>query len=110
MASVRIDEAAFSEFARWKLPKLMAHFDSLQFPLGMFTVRWFLTLFTEYLSVDAVLRVFDILVNEDDRALFRIALGILKIAQKRVMAMHEQCEIMQFFKGGFDALGVTIDQ
>jgi hypothetical protein len=51
----------------------------------MYASQWFLTLYAIYFNIDVVVRIWDIYLVEGKKTLFRIALGILKLCEKRLM-------------------------
>ncbi len=102
MHSLAIDMAVFRELLKTRLPKLCQHLNSLQFnsltnknlksqsksPAGrvvssyeppltnVFTMQWFLTLFSTCLPRDTLLRVWDLILLEGNEVLLRTALAI----------------------------------
>jgi hypothetical protein len=51
----------------------------------MYASQWFLTLYAIYFNIDVVVRIWDIYLVEGKKTLFRIALSILKLCEKRLM-------------------------
>ncbi|PRD22463.1 UNVERIFIED_CONTAM: Tbc1d30 [Trichonephila clavipes] len=90
LRGLSVDMAVFRDLLRLRLSSLSAHLDKLQSktqdtstghiyepPLtNVFTMQWFLTLFTNCLPKDTVLRVWDLIFLEGNEVLLRTALAI----------------------------------
>mmetsp|Transcript_49928 Transcript_49928/g.97938 ORF Transcript_49928/g.97938 Transcript_49928/m.97938 type:complete len:506 (-) Transcript_49928:274-1791(-) len=80
----------FSELLREQSTKLYNYFEKMEkeagHPWTTFTISWFMTLFAAKLPFDCVLRVWDILLHEGVKIVFRVALFILKRAEKEILA------------------------
>ncbi|KAI9498622.1 rab-GTPase-TBC domain-containing protein [Zychaea mexicana] len=61
--------------------------------ITLVTSHWFLTLFINILPVETVLRVWDSLYIEGSKVLFRVALTIIKMNEKRIWALDDPIEI-----------------
>ena len=58
----RADQAVLRQYVGDLLPKLSAHLDELGIELEALTFQWFLSLFTDCLSAEALYRVWDVLL------------------------------------------------
>ena len=54
-------------------------------PWALFASKWFVCLYCEVLLVETVLRVWDTVFYEGSKILFRVALGLLKLNQDRLL-------------------------
>ena len=54
-------------------------------PWALFASKWFVCLYCEVLPVETVLRVWDTVFYEGSKILFRVALGLLKLNQDRLL-------------------------
>ena len=81
------------------LPQLYAHLDEEGIDLSMFSASWFITLFTNfnYLPPDVVAMFFDQFVLDGWKAVFRVALALLKQAEPTLMERGME-EILEFFQ------------
>ncbi|KAI9243550.1 rab-GTPase-TBC domain-containing protein [Phascolomyces articulosus] len=61
--------------------------------ITLVTSHWFLTLFINILPVETVLRVWDSLYIEGSKVLFRVALTIIKMNEKRIWSLDDPIEI-----------------
>ncbi len=98
LRGLSVDMAVFRELLKLRLPKLSKHLDELQQKDGrdgtgsgtsyeppltnVFTMQWFLTLFSTCLPRDTVLRVWDLILLEGNEVLLRTALAIWKGLQE----------------------------
>ncbi|KAI7884094.1 TBC-domain-containing protein [Lichtheimia hyalospora FSU 10163] len=62
---------------------------------SLVTSHWFLTLFINILPTESVLRVWDCLFYEGQRALFRVALAIFKMNEQAILAVDDSLEVFQ---------------
>lgn len=67
------------------LPNLAKHLSLENFTSPLYSSRWFGTLCSD-LPIEVTLRVWDILINEGSKIIFRIGLVILKLSQKKLKA------------------------
>ncbi|KAL8997032.1 MAG: hypothetical protein Q9188_006424, partial [Gyalolechia gomerana] len=77
----RADQKVLQSYIMQILPKLHAHFDALGIELEALTFQWFLSLFTDCLSAEALYRVWDVIFcfNDGSTFLFQVALALLKL-------------------------------
>ncbi|KAL8935561.1 MAG: hypothetical protein Q9216_005362, partial [Gyalolechia sp. 2 TL-2023] len=77
----RADQKVLQSYILEILPKLHAHFDALGIELEALTFQWFLSLFTDCLSAEALYRVWDVVFcfNDGSTFLFQVALALLKL-------------------------------
>lgn len=96
LRGLSVDMAAFRDLLRLRLPELAKHLDKLQsfskdFATGasyepplinVFTMQWFLTLFSNCLPKPIVLRIWDLIFLEGNEILIRTGLAIWDILQE----------------------------
>ncbi|KAF0923841.1 hypothetical protein E2562_007700 [Oryza meyeriana var. granulata] len=79
MIESQVDQLDLEELVREKFPKLANHLDYLGLQVAWVTGPWFLSIFTNVLPWESVLRVWDVLLFEGNRVmLFRTALALLE--------------------------------
>ena len=86
MIGCHVDQYVFSELIEEKLPKIHRHLERAQLQLPLITLQWFLCLFVNTLPTESALRVWDMFFNEGDKVLFRIAIGLLKMHEAKLLA------------------------
>jgi hypothetical protein len=77
----------FSSLARLHMPHLIAHMEELGIDHSMYASQWFMTLFTYNLPFDIVTRVWDMFLFEGWKAVYRIALALLKLNQAEMLTL-----------------------
>lgn len=77
----RADQQVLRQYVTAILPKLSAHLDELGIELEALTFQWFLSVFTDCLSAEALFRVWDVVLcfNDGSTFLFQVALALLKL-------------------------------
>ncbi|GAA5820249.1 hypothetical protein JCM3770_003152 [Rhodotorula araucariae] len=75
----RADQQVLQDLVARILPKLAAHLEEQGVELSAITFSWFLSLFTDSLPIQTLLRVWDLFFIHGTIFLFRIALAILKL-------------------------------
>ncbi|XP_066361897.1 uncharacterized protein [Miscanthus floridulus] len=79
MIESQVDQLVLEELVREKFPKLANHLDYLGLQVAWVTGPWFLSIFTNVLPWESVLRVWDVLLFDGNRVmLFRTALALLE--------------------------------
>ncbi|KAF5742626.1 TBC1 domain family member 8B-like [Tripterygium wilfordii] len=80
MIEHQVDQLVFEDLVRERFPKLVNHLDYLGVQVGWVTGPWFLSIFTNKLPWESVLRVWDVLLFEGNRViLFRTALALMEL-------------------------------
>ncbi|KAB5561896.1 hypothetical protein PHYPO_G00011780 [Pangasianodon hypophthalmus] len=94
MAFFRVDHdlmlkyfAAFEVFFEENLPKLFQHFHSNSLTPDFYLIDWIFTLYSKPLPLDVACRVWDLFCRDGEEALFRTALGILRLYQDVLLQM-----------------------
>ena len=68
-------------------------------PISLCTTSWFMSLFIGTLPIECVLRVWDVLFYDGARTLFRVALAIFKVGEKRIAELKDDMELFQVVQG-----------
>lgn len=95
---VFVDRDAFSGVLAALNPRLYAHFKSLDIPLSIFIGSWFQALFINVLPPQCYLRVFDSLIYEGPKILYRIALAIFKINEHAMLSCSDGNELTNMLR------------
>lgn len=90
----------FSALLRKHCPRLSAHLLSQEQPITpeLYATHWFMTLFSYNLPFDVVLRVWDILLAEGPKIIFRLAIFACKHMEKDILAEKEFASILDILK------------
>lgn len=86
----RADQQVLRQYVAEILPKLSSHLDDLGIELEALTFQWFLSVFTDCLSAEALFRVWDVVLcfNDGSTFLFQVALALLKLNEAHLL----ECE------------------
>ena len=82
---------------RDKLPKLFAHFKSLECDesaIKLMTTEWFLCIFCKSLPVETAFRIWDMFFYDGPKVIFRAALSILKIFEEDLIKEQSELEMV----------------
>ncbi|XP_068694929.1 uncharacterized protein [Montipora foliosa] len=101
------DQSVLNELLNESLPALHAHLKYYSVDISTVTFNWFITIFIDAVPFETALRIWDCFVFEGREALFRIALGLLKVQQTALLQLFCPMEIMQYIKR---AARVTYDK
>eukprot|EP01103_Thecamoeba_quadrilineata_P013674 TRINITY_DN3862_c0_g1_i1.p1 TRINITY_DN3862_c0_g1~~TRINITY_DN3862_c0_g1_i1.p1 ORF type:complete len:230 (+),score=32.12 TRINITY_DN3862_c0_g1_i1:123-812(+) len=82
---LQVEMAVLQALVNTKLPKLSAHLASIQCDLTPVFVQWFLCIFSNSLPITATLRVWDSLMLEGSKILFRVGLAALRLNEKAIL-------------------------
>ncbi|CAO1613379.1 unnamed protein product [Parajaminaea phylloscopi] len=86
------DQRVLIDLVRDVLPDLATHIDDLGVDLPAITFAWFLSLYTDCLPVETLFRVWDLLFIEGSILLFRVAVAILIMNQRELLATNSVAE------------------
>ncbi|GAA5921307.1 hypothetical protein JCM1841_002598 [Sporobolomyces salmonicolor] len=82
----RADQQVLHDLVDRILPSIAAHLDEHGVELSAISFGWFLSLFTDVLPIQTLLRVWDLFFIHGTVLLFRIALAILKLHEADLLA------------------------
>eukprot|EP00052_Salpingoeca_macrocollata_P027015 m.254197 g.254197 ORF g.254197 m.254197 type:complete len:353 (-) comp22680_c8_seq6:9-1067(-) len=94
LAGFKCDYRVLANLLRERVPAVDQAIARSDIPLEMISLKWFINLFLDTLPVETVLRVWDVLLYEGDKVIFRVALTLLtegedNIANNRHKDTHE---------------------
>ncbi|KAH7270785.1 rab-GTPase-TBC domain-containing protein [Fusarium redolens] len=110
MAS-RADQQVLRQYVSAILPKLSAHLDSLSIELEALTFQWFLSVFTDCLSAEALFRVWDVVLctNDGSTFLFQVALALLKLNEGNLLQCNTPAGIYTYISHQMTEHAISID-
>ncbi|CAI9268107.1 unnamed protein product [Lactuca saligna] len=80
MIESQVDQLVFEDLMRERYPKLVNHFNMLGVEMGWICGPWFLSIFVNMIPWESVLRVWDVILFEGNRAmLLRTALALMEL-------------------------------
>ena len=107
----RADTVVLRGFIRHLMPKLASHMDALDLPDDQTVpINWLLTAFASTLSVEALFRVWDVVlaVPAQGTFLLRVALALLKINEEKLLRAESASALYAVLDRHMGA-GVSID-
>lgn len=98
MAGIQIDQLVFRALVRKELPFIFPRLEQLGIQIELMTVHWFLCAFIGTLPTSTALRVWDWLFLRGQVVLFVVAVGILRLAQPRILSATTHSELHSIVK------------
>ncbi|KAL9000139.1 MAG: hypothetical protein Q9169_001214 [Polycauliona sp. 2 TL-2023] len=107
----RADQKVLLSYIAEILPKLHAHFDTLGIELEALTFQWFLSLFTDCLSAEALYRVWDVIFcfNDGSTFLFQVALALLKLNEGALLGLDSPGLVYAYIGNEMTDHAISID-
>jgi len=107
----RADQSVLREYVVELLPKLSSHLDMLEIELEALTFQWFLSVFTDCLSAEALYRVWDVVLCMHDGStfLFQVALALLKLNEKQLLQCDSPAAIYHYINHQMTNHAISID-
>ncbi|KAH0545594.1 hypothetical protein FGG08_000425 [Glutinoglossum americanum] len=107
----RADQQVLRQYVSEILPKLSAHLDDLGIELEALTFQWFLSVFTDCLSAEALFRVWDVVLctNDGSTFLFQLALALLKLNEKQLLKCSTPAGIYSYINHHMTNHAISID-
>ncbi|KAI0593347.1 TBC domain protein [Biscogniauxia sp. FL1348] len=110
MAS-RADQQVLRQYVRQVLPRLSRHLENLYIELEALTFQWFLSVFTDCLSAEALFRVWDVVlcINDGSTFLFQVALALLKLNEQQLLQCDTPAAIYTYINHQMTNHAISID-
>ncbi|KAL5114683.1 hypothetical protein ACEQ8H_007416 [Pleosporales sp. CAS-2024a] len=107
----RADQSVLRSYVVELLPRLSAHLDALEIELEALTFQWFLSVFTDCLSAEALFRVWDVVLCMHDGStfLFQVALALLKLNEKQLLGCETPAEVYGYINHQMTNHAISID-
>ncbi|CAD6591049.1 MAG: hypothetical protein ASARMPREDX12_004901 [Alectoria sarmentosa] len=107
----RADQQVLRQYVAEVLPRLSAHLDELGIELEALTFQWFLSVFTDCLSAEALFRVWDVIFcfNDGSTFLFQIALALLKLNELQLLECDSAARIYGYIGNEMTDHAISID-
>ncbi|KAH7080460.1 rab-GTPase-TBC domain-containing protein [Paraphoma chrysanthemicola] len=107
----RADQSVLRSYVVELLPRLSAHLDELEIELEALTFQWFLSVFTDCLSAEALFRVWDVVLCMHDGStfLFQVALALLKLNEKSLLQCDTPAGVYHYINHQMTNHAISID-
>ena len=111
LLSSRADQQVLRQYVTSILPKLSAHLESLSIELEALTFQWFLSVFTDCLSAEALFRVWDVVLctNDGSTFLFQVALALLKLNEGNLLQCSTPAAVYTYINHQMTEHAISID-
>ncbi|KAI9840142.1 MAG: hypothetical protein M1838_004203 [Thelocarpon superellum] len=107
----RADQQVLRGYVTEVLPTLSAHLDALGIELEALTFQWFLSVFTDCLSAEALFRVWDVVLctNDGSTFLFQVALALLKLNEPALLDCKTPARAYSYINHQMTNHAISID-
>ncbi|KZF19434.1 TBC-domain-containing protein [Xylona heveae TC161] len=107
----RADQQVLRQYVAEVLPTLSAHLEDLGIELEALTFQWFLSVFTDCLSAEALFRLWDIVLctNDGSTFLFQVALALLKLNERSLLKCDTPAGIYGYINHQMTNHAISID-
>ncbi|KAF4119526.1 small G protein signaling modulator 3 [Geosmithia morbida] len=111
LKSSRADQQVLRAYVSTVLPRLSAHLDALSIELETMTFQWFLSVFTDCLSAEALFRVWDVVLctNDGSTFLFQVALALLKLNEGNLLQCRTPAAVYTYIGHHMTEHAISID-
>ncbi|KAF2842201.1 TBC-domain-containing protein [Patellaria atrata CBS 101060] len=106
------DQGVLKALVQKHLPALYAHVvEELSVEIRLQTLPWFLTMFAEVLSAEALYRVWDIIICQKDGYLFlfRVAIALLKLNEPGILACPDPADVQEYLSNKMTRHAISLD-
>ncbi|KAK4173552.1 rab-GTPase-TBC domain-containing protein [Triangularia setosa] len=108
----RADQVVLRQYVGEVLPRLSAHFEELGIDLETMTFQWFLSIFTDCLSAEALFRVWDVVLctpHDGGAFLFQVALALLKLNEQQLLSCGSPAGVYTYINHQMTNHAISID-
>lgn len=107
----RADQQVLRQYVGEILPRLSVHLDDLGIELEALTFQWFLSVFTDCLSAEALFRVWDVVLcfNDGSTFLFQVALALLKLNEGQLLECDSPARAYGYIGNEMTDHAISID-
>eukprot|EP01053_Blabericola_migrator_P005742 Blabericola_migrator_1__5741@NODE_290_length_10281_cov_162_780693_g238_i0_p7_GENE_NODE_290_length_10281_cov_162_780693_g238_i0NODE_290_length_10281_cov_162_780693_g238_i0_p7_ORF_typecomplete_len234_score16_55RabGAPTBC/PF00566_18/1_7e45_NODE_290_length_10281_cov_162_780693_g238_i057656466 len=103
MLGLRTDLAVLEVLISRRLPKVFRVLQSLDIRVEWLCSEWFLCLFITVFPMPLVLRIWDTLVVEGTKVLFRVSLAVFKILEPKIYRVRTFDDIIELVRNTFSS-------
>lgn len=107
----RADQQVLRQYVAEVLPKLSTHLNEMGIELEALTFQWFLSVYTDCLSAEALFRVWDVIFcfNDGSTFLFQVALALLKLNEPQLLLCDSAARIYGYIGNEMTDHAISID-
>lgn len=97
-SGLNVEQRMFDVLVQRKHPRLIEVFDKLECSLGSLTGEWFSRMFTTVLPAETTARVWDCVMVEGPKVLFRAALSLIKMNEPALLNTCHSVQVSRILK------------
>ena len=97
-SGLNVEQRMFDVLVERKHPRLIEVFDRLECSLGGLTGEWFSRMFTTALPAETTARVWDCVMVEGPKVLFRAALSLIKMNEPALLNTCHSVQVSRILK------------
>ncbi|XP_065829950.1 TBC1 domain family member 2B-like [Oscarella lobularis] len=98
LVTVQADQSVLKDMIEDRDPELSRHLDSMGIDIGMISLNWFMTIYVDSLPPESMFRVWDCFLLEQQKVLFRVALGLLLLHKSKILLFDNPIGLLGFLK------------
>ena len=87
MHMMKIDQNTLNDLLERRAPRLVRHILNQGFTIPLLTTKLFTCLFIQVLPFDTVLRIWDVFLSEGNKIIFRIAIALFIIHERKLLSL-----------------------
>lgn len=95
LAGCHVEMRSLRALVKTKLPRLAQHMEELHCDMSLLATDWFLCLYSTSLPAETTLRVWDSLLLEGPKVLFRVALALLKMNEPLLLIADNPGDLLR---------------
>ena len=99
MEASQADQRVLRELLHARCPKISAHLDKHEVDLSLITFNWMLVLFVECVPPATAIRIWDALLYEGSKIIFRVSLAVFITHQAEILKTHDRQELFDLIRG-----------
>lgn len=99
MAGTQADQLVFKWLVDRELPKVAGRLEFCGIQIQLVTLHWFLCAFVCTLPTESALRVWDWFFLDGEQVLFTVAIGILKLAESKILGARTHSDLHTIVRG-----------
>ncbi|KAI5100506.1 TBC1 domain family member 2B isoform X1, partial [Silurus meridionalis] len=94
----QVDQRVFKDLMNEKLPRLHAHFEQHKVDFSLITFNWFLVMFVDSVVSDILFKIWDALLYEGPKIIFRFALALFKCKEEEFLKLQDPMSIFKYLR------------
>lgn len=98
LMAAQADQRVLKDLVQDKLPKVHQLLEANGVDLSLFTFNWFLTVFVDNIPTETFLRVWDTLLFEGSKVLFRFAIAFLKKSEEEILQQKDGLHLNKYLR------------